>query len=116
MAQHGARAGAGMPRQAKLFSLLLLLAAAACADQTPISTVYVLPPADQSLDPSHLRVGTILYGCGNWSGPGRPDAPSVLVDVEFTRRGPDDPEYRPRDEAVQAAEAVGFKPPLPAPR
>jgi hypothetical protein len=99
-----------MPRQARFCGLLLLLVAAACADRTPFGAGNLLPPADLSLDPSHLRIGAILYACGNWWGLGRPDSPSVLVDVQFIVRGPDDPLYRPRDESVQAAEAVGFRP------
>ncbi len=94
----------------QLLVFAFVAAAAACTDQAPVADDYRLPPADPSRDPNHLRVGSLLYACGGWSGLGRPDSARVLVDVMFYRRGPDDPEDRPRDSSVQAAVAAGLRP------
>jgi hypothetical protein len=88
---------------------VLVFIAVACSDTAGPAGDYVLPPPNSSLDPAALRVGEVLYACGNWAAGGRPAAQRVLVDLFFGRRTDGDPLDQPLLASLDAVRARGAR-------
>lgn len=64
---------------------------------------YQLPEADRTLDPSAVRVGSIVFACQKWSVPPPPANTRMLVDIHF---GPSSGES-PETDQIEAVERHG---------
>ena len=89
-----------------LLSLAAGVALAACSDST--APGYRLPAPDTSLDSTRIRIGQVLYRCEEWIQP-QPEG-SVVVDIFFGRRGPEDPGDRPLAEHLETIRDEGGEP------
>jgi hypothetical protein len=90
----------------RAIALLAVAAVAACSDSGGPSTHTILPPEDISLDPAALRLGEIVYSCRGWAA-SPPSEDTLVVDIVFGRRGPDDPMDRPRASSLRAIQRAG---------
>jgi hypothetical protein len=91
-----------MPRAAS-FYLAALTVLSACSEST---APYRLPDPDPSLDPAAIRIGYVLYRCGEWKQP-QPADSYVVADVFFGRRTEQEPDDRPlpqHRDAIRAEE------------
>lgn len=64
---------------------------ATCRGTPTAPAPYTLPSPDTSLDPAHIQIEPLLYGCGRWWGTGPPADTAVLADVSWGRSSPSDP-------------------------
>lgn len=81
--------------------------ALACNGLTLPPDDYVLPPPDESLDPTALRPGGLLFACGDWVPPGPPDSAWVLADLFFRVRSEIAPFEAPEPESLERVQALG---------
>jgi hypothetical protein len=91
-----------MSRVVSLY-LAALTVLGACSEST---APYRLPEPDPSLDPAAIRIGFVLYRCGEWKQT-PPADPYVVGDVFFGRRTEQDPDDRPLPQYVDAIRAEG---------